>query len=67
MINLRLLTAINVAMDDEPLLDTIDALADYLADGTISAECDGDAVIRLRLTDAGRALMPAMTLPWTGA
>jgi hypothetical protein len=63
VINIRLLTALNIAMDDESLLDTIDVLADYLADGVIEPEVDGDAVIRFRLTEAGRVL--AMTRPMT--
>jgi hypothetical protein len=54
-INVRLLTALNVAHSDSERRDVIDCLADYLADGVIEPEVvDGDAVIRFRLTEAGR-------------
>ena len=66
-INVQLLTALNIAHSDSERLDVIDTLSGYLADGTIEFEVDGDAVIRFRLTEAGRKLVPALTLPWTGA
>jgi hypothetical protein len=62
-INIRLLTALNIACSYAERMDVIDALSGYLADGTIEPECDGDAVIRFRLTEAGRVL--AMTRPMT--
>jgi hypothetical protein len=67
-INARLLTALNVAHSESERADVIDSLADFLADGTIEPEViDGDAVMSFRLTEAGRALVPAMTLPWSTA
>jgi hypothetical protein len=39
------------------LLDRIDILSDYLADGTLYAVADGDAIIGLALTAEGRAML----------
>jgi hypothetical protein len=60
--NIRLLTALNIAHSDSELLDYIGFLAGELERGTISAVNDGDLITRLELTPAGRALSPP-TLP----
>lgn len=61
MINLKLLTELNIAYSDAELLDVINGLGDLLEAGTIRAECDGDAITSLRLTPLGAALL--RTLP----
>ena len=67
MIDVRLLTTLNVAWTDAELRDRIDSLAGFLADGVIQAECDGDAITAFKLTALGKALLPATTLPWSAA
>jgi hypothetical protein len=63
--NIRFLTALNVAMDDAELLDYIDFLATEIESGHLVATVDGDAITSLRLTPAGMAMLP--TLPATSA
>jgi hypothetical protein len=53
MIDLRLLTSLN-AIDNE----TLDLLAGMIEDGTLAATTDGDAIVALRLTEAGKAMLP---------
>jgi hypothetical protein len=65
-VNIRLLSALNVAMTDDELLDLIDHVADSLADGLIYAVSDRDLILSLHLTETGRQLWPA-TLPATSA
>jgi hypothetical protein len=49
-IDLRLLSALNVACNDEELLDLIEAVAGAIEDGFVSAESDLDAITKLYLT-----------------
>jgi hypothetical protein len=67
VIKLKLLTALNVATDDDALLEHINYLSDFLADGTVTAECDGDQIVALVLTEAGRACLPASMTTTTSA
>jgi hypothetical protein len=53
-VNLKFLTAINVAPSDSELADYIDFLARELERGTISATINGDAIVALQLYDRGR-------------
>jgi hypothetical protein len=56
MTNIKLLASLNVAHSEAELRDTIDSLADYLANGTICAVNDGDSIESFRLTEHGKAL-----------
>jgi hypothetical protein len=60
--NLRFLTALNVAMDDAALFDLIDDLVGELETGNLIATTDGDLIVGLSLTPAGRSCLP-MFLP----
>jgi hypothetical protein len=57
MINIRFLTALNVAVNDAELLDCIDFLSAEIENGNLAATIDGDAIISLRLTPSGAALL----------
>jgi hypothetical protein len=65
MINLKFLTALNVAIDDDELLDYIDFLAAEIENGRLVATIDKDAITGLRLTPSGAAML--RTLPATSA
>jgi hypothetical protein len=65
MMNFKFLTSLNVAYDDDELLDVIDFLATEIESGHLAATVDGDAITSLRLTPAGMAMLP--TLPATSA
>jgi hypothetical protein len=54
----KLLLALNVAADHESRLEHIHYLSDFLADGTVTAECEGDQIVALVLTEYGRAYLP---------
>ncbi len=60
-IDARLLTALNIACSHAERMDVIDALSEYLADGAIEPEVDGDAVMLFKLTEAGRKLWTAQS------
>ena len=64
--NIRFLTALNVAMDDDELLDYIDFLATEIESGHLAATVDGDAITSLRLTALGKTYLRP-TLPTTSA
>jgi len=66
MIDIRLLSTLNVACNDEELLDLIEAVAGAIEDGFVSAESDLDTITSLHLTAAGRRAWPT-TLPATTA
>ena len=66
MIDIRLLTALNVADSDDKLLDVINGLGDMLEAGTIRAECDGDAITSLHLTPLGKAMLPMLPPTFVG-
>jgi hypothetical protein len=66
MIDLRLLTSLNVAMSDAELLDLIENVATAIEDGNVAADSDLDTITSLRLTEQGRRAWP-MTLPATSA
>jgi hypothetical protein len=62
--NIRFLTALNVAMDDDELLDYIDFLATEIESGHLAATVDGDAITSLRLTALGKTyLRPTRRAP----
>jgi hypothetical protein len=60
MINVRFLSALNIAYSDAELLDLIESLAVELEHGTLSANIDGDEITSLSLTEAGRRLLPSV-------
>jgi hypothetical protein len=64
MIDLRLLTSLNVAMSDAD--DLIENVATAIEDGNVAADSDLDTITSLRLTEQGRRAWP-MTLPATSA
>jgi hypothetical protein len=66
MIDLRLLTSLNVAMSDAELLDLIENVATAIEDGNVAADSDLDTITSLRLTEQSRRAWP-MTLPATSA
>ena len=61
MMNLKFLTSLNVAYDDDELLDVIEHLAAEIEAGTLAPKIQGDAIVSLYLTPAGLATLP--TLP----
>jgi len=65
MINLKLLTALNVATSDDELLDVIDGLAKLLEDGMIAPRIDGDAITSFYLTEAGISRLPVLPVTTT--
>jgi hypothetical protein len=62
MMNLKLLTSLNVACCDECLLQLIDDLSAEIEDGILAATTDLDTITALHLTEAGWKLFPP-TLP----
>jgi hypothetical protein len=62
MMSLRLLTALNVALDR----DELDLVLNELASGVVGANVEGDLIVSLYLTEAGRQAWPP-TLPATTA
>jgi hypothetical protein len=59
--NIRFLTALNIAYSDAELLDYIGYLCDELENGNLTATIDGDAIVALSLTASGVALlMPSL-------
>jgi hypothetical protein len=61
MINLKLLTSLNIATSDAELLADIETLARWLEDGIIAATVDRDEITALYLTKYGLALLPTAT------
>ena len=64
MIDVRLLSTINIAHTNSELFDRIETLWGFIEDGTVAAIIAGDEITSLYLTPAGRALL---TLPTTSA
>jgi hypothetical protein len=58
MINIRLLSALNVACTDDELIDLIEAVAGAIEDGFVTAKSDLDTITSLHLTAAGRRAWP---------
>jgi hypothetical protein len=63
---LDLLTLINIGLDDAIVLQRISDLGDAIGAGHLLIENDGDEIVGLSITTAGRALIKP-TLPWTSA
>jgi hypothetical protein len=54
VINIRLLTTLNIACSEAERSDVIDTLSDYIEAGTIVAVTVGDSIESFRLTEEGR-------------
>jgi hypothetical protein len=54
VINIRLLTALNIACSEAERSDVIHILSDYIEAGTIIAVTVGDSIESFSLTEAGR-------------